>query len=99
GEKLEAQQQAAAARRAAVNAHPAVRQAARVNSELAEANSRLVAALEATRTDLKAAEESREELAAQYLATRERAEAAKFSPAIGLMLRSQQAELPDTDHY
>ncbi len=99
GEKLEAQQQAAAARRAVANAHPAVRQAASVNSELAEANSRLVAALEVTRNDLKAAEDACEELKNQYLDTRSRAEAANFSQAIGLMLRSQQAELPDTEYY
>ncbi len=99
GEKLEAQQQAAEARRAVANAHPAVRQAASVNSELAEANSRLVAALEVTRNDLKTAEETRDELTSQYLDTRSRAEAANFSQAIGLMLRSQQAELPDTEYY
>lgn len=99
GEKLEAQQQAAEARHAVANAHPAVRQAASVNSELAEENSRLVADLEATRNDLKAAEETREELTRQYLDTRSRAEAADFSQAIGLMLRSQQAELPDTEYY
>lgn len=99
GEKLEAQQQAAEARRAVANAHPAVRQAASVNSELAEANSRLVAALEVTRNDLKTAEETCEELSSQYLDTRSRAQAADFSQAIGLMLRSQQAELPNTEYY
>lgn len=98
-ERLDAEQQAEQARRAAINAHPAVREAARINSELAQANSELVAALETLRNDLVTAEGKREDLASQYSDTRNRAEAARYSQAIGFMLRSQQAELPDTVYY
>jgi len=98
-EKREADQQALAALRAAANAHPAVREAAQVNTVLAEANASLVASMESARTDLAKVEKSREELRAQYSDTRRRAEEAKFSQAIGMMLRSQQSELPDVERY
>lgn len=98
-ERRDAERRAAAARRAAITAHPTVRDAAKVNSELAETNSRLVAAMETIRNDLVKAEAASEELGSQYLDTQKRAEAAQFSQAIGLMLRSQRAELPDTEYY
>jgi len=98
-EKTDAEMQAANARRAAATAHPTVREAARINSELAEANSELVAQQEAMRNDLSKAEIASEDLSVQYSETRKSAEAAKYSQAIGFMLRSQQAELPDTEYY
>jgi potassium efflux system protein len=58
-----------------------------------------VAALETFRNDLVKAEAMREDLSSQYSDTRNRAEAAQYSQAIGYMLRSQQAELPDTEYY
>lgn len=98
-EKADAEFQAAEARRAAVNAHPAVREAARINSELAEANAQLVAVQDQTRDDLVKAETASEEYQEQYSETRSRAETAQFSQAIGMMLRSQQAQLPDAEYY
>ena len=98
-EKREADQRAIAARSAVSHVHPTVRAAARVNTELAEANAKLVAAMETARTELAAAESTREELRESYANTRKRAQEANFSQAIGMMLRSQQAELPDTQQY
>ena len=98
-EKADAEKQATEARRAAVNAHPAVREAARINSELAEANSKLVVVQDQTRADLGKAEAAYEEYSTQYKDTRSRAEAAQFSQAIGMMLRSQRAQLPDAEYY
>lgn len=98
-EKRQADQRAIAARTAVSHAHPAVRAAARVNTELAETNAKLVAAMETARTELAAAESTREELRESYANTRERAKEANFSQAIGMMLRSQQAELPDIQQY
>jgi potassium efflux system protein len=98
-EKQEANQQAVAARSAANKVHPAVREAAKINSALAEANSQLVAAMETARSDVVTTEAQREELSIRYADTRKRAEEAGFSQSIGIMLRSQQAELPDIERY
>lgn len=98
-EKQEAETRAAEAHRAAINAHPAVREAAGLNTALAEENARVVATLEAVRGELARNDTLREELEGQYAETRHRAEEAQFSQAIGMMLRSQQAELPDTAAY
>lgn len=98
-EKYEANQQAAAARSAANKVHPAVREAAKINSALAEENSQLVVAMETARNEVVSTEAKREELKVRYADTRQRAEEAGFSQSIGIMLRSQQAELPDTEKY
>jgi len=95
-ERQDAEARAAEARRAAINAHPAVQQAAQVNTALADENARLVAAAEDARAELARVEALREELGGQYADTRRRAEEARFSQAVGMMLRNQQAELPDT---
>ncbi len=95
-EKQLADQQAIEARRAAVNAHPAVLQAAKVNTELAEKNSHIVRDLETTRNELQQVEKQREELSEQYSETQKRAAASEFTQAIGLVLRGEQSQLPDT---
>lgn len=98
-EKADAEHQAKEARRAAINAHPAVREAARINSELADANSSLVAVQDQTRDDLVKAEAAFDDYSAQYRDIRNRAEAAQYSQAIGMMLRNQRALLPDAEFY
>jgi potassium efflux system protein len=98
-EKREADARAAEARRAAIDAHPAVREAAGKNSTLAEDHARLVAALDVAREELVRVESLRETVTTQYADTRRRAEEARFSQAVGLLLRSQRAELPDTATY
>jgi len=94
-DQQEAAARAADARQAAIEAHPAVREAAGVNTALAEEHARLVEAAEAARAELARVEALRDQLGLQYAETRKRAEEARFSPAIGLMLRGQRAELPD----
>ena len=98
-EKQEATQQAVAARSAANKVHSAVREAAKINSTLAEENSQLVAAMETARSEVVSTEAKREDLSVRYADTRKLAEEAGFSQSIGIMLRSQQAELPDTETY
>lgn len=98
-EKADAQEQTAAARQAVVNAHPAVRAAARINTELAEANSQLVASQERVRDELHKVETDCDEYSQQYEATRASANAGQFSQAIGMMLRNQQSQLPDSKQY
>jgi potassium efflux system protein len=98
-EQRDAELRAAAARTAAVLAHPAVREAAGINTMLAENHAKLVEEGKEARLELERIESRRIELGQQYAETRKRAEESKFSPAIGLLLRSQQAELPDTSDY
>ncbi len=95
-EQQEAATRADEARRTAILAHPAVRAAAARNSSLAETHARLVEAAEEARAELGRVETLRDQLGQQYAETRRRAEEARFSPAIGLMLRGQRSELPDT---
>jgi potassium efflux system protein len=98
-EQRDAEARAEEARAAAVMAHPAVREAAGVNTTLAEEHAQLVEAGKEARLELDRIESLRGELSQQYAETRKRAEEARFSPAIGLLLRSQQADLPDTSAY
>ncbi len=98
-EQRDAESRAEEARAAAVMAHPAVREAAGINTMLAEAHAKLVEEGKEARLEFERIESLRTELAQQYAETRKRAEESKFSPAIGLLLRSQQAELPDTSAY
>lgn len=98
-EQRDAESRAEEARAAAVMAHPAVREAARFNTMLAEKHAKLVEEGKEARLELERTEALRTELGQQYAETRKRAEESKFSPAIGLLLRSQQAELPDTSAY
>jgi potassium efflux system protein len=98
-EQRDAEARAEEARTAAVLAHPAVREAAGVNTMLAEKHAKLVEEGKEARLELERIESLRIELGQQYAETRKRAEESKFSPAIGLLLRSQQAELPDTSAY
>jgi potassium efflux system protein len=98
-ERRDAERQAAEARRATIHAHPAVQEAARINSLLAETNAHLVESAEVARGRLAAAEKQRDELAARHADTRRRAEEARYSQAVAMMLRSQRAELPDIREY
>ena len=95
----EAEARAAAARRAAIEAHPAVREAAGINTSLAEEHARLVEATEIVRAELARIEALEEQLGRHYSETRRRADEARFSPAIGMLLRSQRVELPDTSTF
>jgi potassium efflux system protein len=98
-EQRDAETRAEEARQAAIMAHPAVREAAGVNTSLAEKHALLVEAGKETRLELEKVEALRDQLGPQYAETRKRAEEARFSPSIGLLLRSQQNELPDTLAY
>jgi potassium-dependent mechanosensitive channel len=95
-EQKEAAARADEAHRTAILAHPAVREAAAQNSALAETHARLVDAAEKTRAELGQVETLRDKLGQQYAETRRHAEEARFSPAIGMMLRGQRSELPNT---
>eukprot|EP00913_Durusdinium_trenchii_P023363 g21941.t1 len=95
-QKRKADALAEAAREAALNAHPAVKPAADRNSSLFDMNAQMVAAVEKTRRDFEAAETEKNTLERQFVAIRKRAEIAQYSRAIGQLLRTQNAKLPDT---
>ncbi len=98
-EQHAAETRAKEARAAAIMAHPAVRVAASVNTLLAEEHARLIEVGKETRLELERIETLRGQIDQQYAETRKRAKEARFSPAIGLLLRSQQVGLPDTSAY
>ncbi len=98
-ERREAELQAREARRAAVNAHPAVKEAAAVNSQLAEQNKHFVEQIESTRKQTDATLALTKTLADKYDEITKRASAAKNSPVIGVMLRSQRDQLPSLGQY
>lgn len=93
----QAEEEATAARIAAARSHPAVRELAEVHSALAAKNAKLVeetVIIEGLRADLEKASENRK---TSFESLRQRAEAANYSPAIGVLLRVQQASLPSSN--
>lgn len=92
----QAKQEATAARVAAARSHPAVRELALQNSALATRNAELVqksGVIESRRATLQKASDERK-LSLESLQTR--AKAANYSQAIGVLLRVQQASLPNS---
>ena len=95
-QKSDAEAQAHAARTAALIAHPAVKPDADRNSKLLDQNVALVSDVEKSRREYETADAEHKTLQRQFEAIRKRAEIAKFSRAIGQLLRTQKAKLPDT---
>jgi potassium efflux system protein len=93
-QRREAELQAREARRAAVNAHPAVKEAAAKNAEFAEQNQKLVAKTQRVQQRLAEARDLGQTMKARLKDITKRAAAAKYSPTIGALLRSQQDQLP-----
>lgn len=98
-QREEAALQARAARNAAVNAHPAVKEAAAMSAELAERNQALVRRTQEVQTRLTEAQELARTMGDRFEDVQRRSDAAKNMPAIGEMLRSQQNQLPPLGPY
>ncbi len=98
-QRREAEHQAQEARRAAVNAHPAVKEAAAKNAELAEKNHVLVSRMQQVQGLLVEAREIGQTIKNRLTDVTKRAEAAKNSPAIGALLRTQQDQLPNLEPF
>ncbi len=98
-QRQEAELQAREARRAAVNAHPAVKAAATKNAELAERNEALVGKTQQIQNRLMEARDLGQTIQHRLADVTKRAEAARNTPAIGVMLRSQQDQLPALGPY
>lgn len=97
--RRDAERQALEAQRAAATAHPAVREMARRNSELAERNTLLVQKLARIIQDVQDVRQLTETLETEFEELQQRAEAAQFSHAIGVLLRNQRNNLPDVEEY
>ena len=95
--RRQAEAEARDARRASAQSHESLRNEADRNSELADENTRLVEALQQTQVELDRLDAELEERALAFESLRKRAEAAEFSPAIGVLLRNQRSALPDRD--
>ncbi len=98
-QRHEAERQAREARRVAVNAHPAVKEAAAQNAELAERNKELVSRTQQVQLNLGEVRELGQIMRNRLEDVVKRAEALKNAPAIGVMLRSQQDQLPALGPY
>ncbi len=98
-DRREADEQVRQASRAAANAHPAVKGAAALNSELAEQNKQLVARTESIRHQLEKTRSLAESTHVQLADLTKRALAAKSSPAMGMLLRSRREQLPALGTY
>lgn len=94
---IEADRQARAALEALADSHDSVRKEAERNSELADFNSLLTESLYTTQIELDTIKDSLDERVEEFQSLQERAEAAEFSPAIGLLLRNRQSSLPDRE--
>ncbi len=98
-QRQDAEHQAHEARRAAVNAHPAVKEAAAKNAELAEKNHVLVSRIQEVQGLLVEAREIGQTIKNRLTNVTRRAEAARNSPAIGALLRTQQDQLPNLEPF
>lgn len=97
--RIEAEQQASAARVAALNAEPELQELANRNSELSRINQETVADLEAATLDRDDTQSQMESLKADFETLTQRAEAAQFTHAIGVLLRSHRTTLPSLDRF
>lgn len=96
-QREQASVEALQARRALAQSHPSVRQEAEQNSTLADEFARIVKSHQETQQQLDGLTEELRTVSEEYESLRKRAEAADFSPAIGVLLRNRQAALPDID--
>jgi potassium efflux system protein len=95
--RRQAEDEAIAARKALALSHESVRKEAERNRELADENARIVEARQQTRKELDRVDADVESRAQAFESLQIRAEAAEFSPAIGVLLRKQRMTLPDRD--
>ncbi len=96
-QKRQAAEEALAAGRAATQAHPAVKHEAARNANLAQENTAIVTNLETSQKRLNHVDAELSARQEAFNGLKRRAIAAQFSQAIGVLLRNQQAALPDTD--
>lgn len=95
----EAEKQAREARRASLNARPDIRELADRNSYLTSLNQETVAKLENATRERDQTEERLTTLKSDFETLTQRAEAAQFTHAIGILLRNHRTSLPSLDQF
>lgn len=95
--RLQAEEEARAARVALALSHESVRKEAERNRELADQNAEIVESRQQTRLELDRLDTDLNTRSQAFESLRKRSEAAGFSPAIGVLLRQQRTALPDRD--
>ena len=95
--RRQAESEAIEARRALAMFDESLRGEAERNSEFADENSTLIDFLHATQVELDRVNKSLEDRQEEFKSLQERAEAAEFSPAVGVLLRNRRSTLPDRD--
>jgi len=93
--RQEAEQQVMEARKTSALAHPAVRQIAEVNAELANQRKLLVNRIESTSRELVLTDQQVVDLEVKFKKISKRFDTAGATEAIGLLLRKQRDDLPD----
>lgn len=94
--RREAEEQAKTARQAVLNAHPDLKEIADRNSELTDLNRQTVAQLEQASNDREKTQTQISSLVTDFETLKQRAEAAQFTHAVGVLLRRHRATLPVT---
>ncbi|MBS0204093.1 MAG: mechanosensitive ion channel [Planctomycetes bacterium] len=97
--RAEAEQQAIAARKAALQAHPAVKQLAKESADLTTERQTLAAKIETVTQDSEACEKSLADLDAQFAKVMDRVKRVGLTQAIGLLLRKQRESLPNVESH
>lgn len=97
--KRESMQQAAEARQALQDAHPALRDLAQKNAKLTEQRSLLQSFLAKTQTSVAEVSKLAERTETEFSAAREKEERGGLTTAIGILLRNQRSHLPDETLY
>ncbi|WP_417848415.1 mechanosensitive ion channel domain-containing protein [Thalassoglobus sp.] len=85
------------ATRALTLSHSSIRDVAKRNSTLAKENSLLTDTLQTTQAELDQVHSQLDAREEEFRALQERAEAAEYSQAVGVLLRSRRVTLPDQD--
>ena len=98
-EKQQAKKEVQQAKWAEKFTDPAIRAEAAFNSELAKAKEGMLNKLESDRKAIVEAREQYLTMKDHFTDTQQQAEAAGFSKEIGLLLRNEKNELPDTNVY
>jgi potassium efflux system protein len=97
--RRESVRQAAEARRALQDAHPALRDLAAQNAKLTEERSKLQAVLEQTSSSLNTIRKLAEETQADFTDVKEKESRVGLTTAIGILLRNHRSHLPDEASY
>ncbi|MBL8849892.1 MAG: mechanosensitive ion channel, partial [Planctomycetaceae bacterium] len=94
-QRRKADAEARQARQALARSHVSVRAEARRNTDVADENAQLIQSLRESQIKLDDVNKDLQTRVQEYEATKGRAEAAEFSAAVGVLLRSRQSALPD----